>query len=227
MFRRDANGRVTFGKGEFLIQILIILSLVAFSVETLPDLSASWLKGLAWFEVFTVAVFTVEYMIRVFGSRPVGRYAFTFMGLIDLLAILPFYLALGLDLRSARVFRLLRLFRLFKLVRYTTAIHRYAAAFRSIREELILFGVTAFITIYLASVGIYYFEHEAQPEAMSSVFDAMWWAIVTLTTVGYGDTYPITTGGKLFTSLVLLVGLGIVAVPTGLFASALVKTKEK
>jgi len=226
MFKRDNQGKVNLGKWEFLIQALIILSLVAFSVETLPSVTPEVMVWLHFFEVSTVIVFTIEFFVRLLWSRPRGTYAFTFMGIIDLISILPFYLALGIDLRSIRALRLLRLFRLFKLARFSSAMDRYVEAFREIKEELTLFGVTALITIYISSVGIYYFEHEAQPEAFASVFDAMWWSVVTLTTVGYGDVYPVTAGGKIFTTFVVLVGLGVVAVPTGLFASALNKLKD-
>ena len=224
--KRDNKGMVDLGKWELFIQILIILSLIQFSVETLPEISDNTIRLLNGFEVFTVVAFTVEYLIRLFLCKPRGKYSLSFMGIIDLLSILPFYLALGLDLRSVRALRLMRMFRLFKLARFTTAMDRYVSAFRSIKEELILFSATALITIYLSSVGIYYFEHEVQPEAFASVFDAMWWSVVTLTTVGYGDVYPVTAGGKIFTIFVVLVGLGVVAVPTGLFASALNKLKD-
>ena len=91
-----------------------------------------------------------------------------------------------------------------------------------------MYGALSLLILYVASVGIYIFEHEAQPEAFGSIFDSLWWSIVTLTTVGYGDSFPITVGGKIFTSFVVIIGLGIIAVPTGLFASALSKTiKEK
>jgi len=224
--KRDNKGMVDLGKWELFIQILIILSLIQFSVETLPEISNNTIRLLNGFEVFTVVAFTVEYLIRLFLCKPRGKYSLSFMGIIDLLSILPFYLALGLDLRSVRALRLMRMFRLFKLARFTTAMDRYVSAFRSIKEELILFSATALITIYLSSVGIYHFEHEVQPEAFASVFDAMWWSVVTLTTVGYGDVYPVTAGGKIFTIFVVLVGLGVVAVPTGLFASALSKLKD-
>lgn len=104
---------------------------------------------------------------------------------------------------------------------------RFHRAFRIAREELVLFGVVALILIYLSSVGIYYFEHDAQPQAFASVFHCLWWSVSTLTTVGYGDVYPVTTGGRIFTSFILAIGLGIVAVPTGLFASALAKARDE
>ena len=147
--------------------------------------------------------------------------------MLDLVSILPFYLVAGVDLRAVRTFRLLRLLRILKLARYSDAIRRLRRAVGIVREELILFLNVALILIFLSAVGIYYFEHDRQPEHFASVFHSLWWAIVTLTTVGYGDTFPITTGGRVFTFFVLFLGLGIVAVPTGLFASALAKAREE
>jgi voltage-gated potassium channel len=95
------------------------------------------------------------------------------------------------------------------------------------KEEIVLFLVTASILFYLAGMGIYYFEHKAQPEVFRSMFDGLWWAVTTLTTVGYGDSYPITAGGKLFTFIILIIGLGIIAVPTGMVASALARARKE
>ena len=99
-------------------------------------------------------------------------------------------------------------------------------AAKIVKEELVLFLMVAAIFVFVAASGIYFFENEAQPEKFSSVFHSLWWAIVTLTTVGYGDVYPITIGGRIFTFFVLLIGVGIVAVPAGLIASALSKARE-
>lgn len=99
-------------------------------------------------------------------------------------------------------------------------------AFLSIKEELVLIMILSTFLLFFSSVGIYYFENPVQPEIFSSVFASLWWAVATLTTVGYGDIYPITVGGKIFTSAMLFIGLGIIAVPTGLIASALTKTKN-
>lgn len=187
----------------------------------MPNLDNYTKLFLRYFEVFCISVFTLEFLIRLYFSKPKGKYLFSFFGIIDLVAILPFYLSSGVDLRSARAFRLLRLFRLLKLARYNTAMKRFNQAFVIAKEELILFTTVALILLYLSSVGIYYFEHEAQPETFSSVFHSFWWSIATLTTVGYGDIYPVTAGGKVFTFFVLMTGLGLVAVPTGLVASAL------
>jgi voltage-gated potassium channel len=172
-------------------------------------------------------VYTVEYGVRMALARPRWRYAVSFYGIVDLLAILPFYLMLAFNLQAVRAFRLLRLLRLFKLVRYTNAVHRFRRAFAIARDDLVLFGVTALIILYLSAIGIYHFEHEAQPERFASVFDSLWWAVATLTTVGYGDIYPITPGGRLFTFVILVLGLGVIAVPSGLLASALSRVRAE
>jgi voltage-gated potassium channel len=224
---RDEKGRPFFGPLETGLQLLIILNLIAFALETLPDLDARTLKILNGFELFSASIFAIEYGLRVFFSRPRISYPFSFFGLIDLLSILPSLLALTVDLRSLRVVRLLRLFRILKLARYGPIIRRFERAFELARDELAVFGAVSLIFLYLAAVGIYHFEHDAQPEIFSSVFHSLWWATTTFTTVGYGDAYPVTVGGRLFTFVVLVLGLGIVAVPTGLIAAALTKAREE
>lgn len=211
---------------DLSIQVLIILSLISFSVETLPDLDPEFRNFLQIFEVVSVVIFSIEYVLRFIVASKKLKFIFSFYGIIDLLAILPFYLTLGIDLRSIRILRLFRLFRVFKIIRYSKAIQHFVKAFLSIKEELVLFMILSTFLLFFSSVGIYYFENPAQPEVFSSVFASLWWAVATLTTVGYGDIYPITVGGKIFTSAMLFIGLGIVAVPTGLIASALTKTKN-
>lgn len=207
-----------------VVQVLILLSLVAFSVETLPTISDQTRLYLYYFEVFSVAFFTIEYILRTIAARPTRSYIFSFLGIVDLLAILPFYITSGVDLRSIRILRMFRLIRIFKLVRYSDAMQRFAASFRLIRSELMLFMFACLALLFVASVGIYHFEGEAQPETFGSVFHCMWWAVETLTTVGYGDVFPITIGGRVFTAAIVFIGLGIVAVPAGLIAGALSQT---
>jgi voltage-gated potassium channel len=199
----------------------ILYSVVCFSIETLPDLDNSTTEFLRYSEIFVVGVFTVEYLVRIALSPNRLRFIFSFYGLIDLIAILPFYLAFAFDLRTLRLIRLLRLARLLKLARYNGAMLRFSRALYLAKEELVIFTFVSMVVLYLAAVGIYHFEHSAQPEVFRSIFDCLWWAVATLTTVGYGDIYPITTGGRFFTFIVLMVGLGSVAVPTGIVASAL------
>ena len=200
--------------------------MIAFSLETLPTLSPDIRQMLWWVEVVTMAIFTIEYVLRLFVADSPRRFALSFFGIIDLIAILPFYLSLGVDLRSVRVLRVLRLLRIFQVGRYMEALERLQRAGRMVREELVLFIVVSLALIYLSAVGVYYFEHNTQPERFASVFHSLWWAVVTLTTVGYGDVYPVTLGGRLFTFVVLFLGLGIVAIPTGLIASSLSKVRE-
>lgn len=212
---------------DLFIQFLIIISLLSFTLETLPDLSGE-VEDILWAtEILCVVIFSMEYILRVYVADNKLKFIFSFYGIIDLLAIIPFYISPTIDLRSVRIFRLFRLFRAFKMFRYSKALQRLKEAFISIKAELILFLVATTFVLYIAAVGIYYFENEAQPEQFSSIFHCLWWAIATLTTVGYGDVYPVTIGGKIFTSLIVLIGIGIVAVPTGLIASALSKVNEK
>lgn len=218
-----AAGRVF----DLTIGVLVVLSLVSFSIETVPDLSEQVRALLRAVEIGTVAIFTLEYLLRIIvADNPVG-YLTSFFGLIDLAAILPFYLTTGLDLRSLRAVRLLRLFRILKLARFGKAAKRLRRAFHIVREELVLFFIVACLLLYLAAVGIYYFENPAQPELFKSVFHCLWWAVATLTTVGYGDMYPITVGGRVFTFFVLMIGIGVVAVPAGLVTSALSQARRE
>ncbi len=211
---------------DLTIQILIVVSAVSFAIETLPGLSSTTIRLLAISEAVIIGVFTAEYLLRLYLSQKKLSFVFSFYGLIDLAAVLPFYLALGLDLRSLRIFRLARLAILLKIFRFSKAARRFQLAFKLVKEEILVFSLFSLALIYLSAVGIYHFEHEAQPEVFVSVFDGIWWATVTLTTVGYGDVVPITTGGKVFTFFVFIVGLSMIAVPSGLVASALSKVRE-
>lgn len=210
---------------DVAIQVLIIFSLVTFSLDTLPDLTGRQKAILDWLEFATVMIFTVEYSLRVWVSSDRRGFIFSFFGLVDLIAIIPFYLShmsgLSLDLRAVRLLRLL------KLARYhTEVVTRFRRAFIIAKGELLLFLFVTVILFYFAGVGIYYFENAAQPEAFASVFHSLWWAVITLTTVGYGDIIPVTIGGRCFTFVVLILGLGVVAIPAGLIASALTKARE-
>jgi len=212
---------------DLFIQSLIIISLIGFSLDTLPNLSPRIKDILHYFEIIIIIIFTIEYLLRIIVSDKRLKFIFSFFGLIDLFAILPFYLSTGIDLRSIRALRLLRLFRVFKLIRYSKAIKRFHRALIIVREELIIFIIATLIMLFLSGAGIYFFENPAQPEIFSSIFESIWWAVATLTTVGYGDIFPITVGGKIFTFFILMIGLGIIAVPTGLISSALTKTREE
>ena len=205
---------------------LIFLSISAFTIETIPTLNSEIIRFLEIFEIICIVIFSIEYILRFFLAKKKLGFIFSFYGIIDLIAILPFYLSFGFDLRSARVLRFLRLFRLIKLIRYNSAINRFSLAFKMIKEELIMFSVVSMILFYLSAVGIYYFENAVQPESFSSIFSSLWWSVVTLTTVGYGDVVPITIGGRIFTFIILMLGLGIIAIPTGMISSALTEARN-
>lgn len=211
---------------DYFIQSLIFLSLVSFSLDTLPSLSINLRQFLDGFEIFSIIIFSVEYLLRVYVSKKPLKYIFSFYGLIDIIAILPFYTNTFLDLRFLRAFRVFRVFRALKLMRYNKALNRFNLAFKIVKEEIILFFMVTLVLIFITSAGIYFFENEAQPEVFKSVFHSAWWSIVTLTTVGYGDVYPITIGGKIFTFFVLMIGVGLVTIPAGLVATALSKARE-
>ncbi|WP_142783932.1 ion transporter [Changchengzhania lutea] len=212
---------------SLFIQCLIFLSIITFSIETLPNLKPQTEVILESIELFCVIIFTLEYVARIYVADSKPRFIFSFFGLIDLVAILPFYLSFGVDLRSLRALRFLRMFRILKLVRYNRALNQFTRAISSAKEQIFIFIFITLILIYFSAIGIYYFENEAQPEHFSSIFDSLWWSIITLTTVGYGDVYPITVGGKIFTFCILMIGLGIVAIPTGIISSALTKSVDK
>lgn len=209
---------------EVAIQVLVLISLVEYSISTLRGLPTTAMAVLEAIELVVVGVFTVEYLLRLYAADDRLRFVFSFYGIVDLVAILPFYAGLGSDLRTLRTLRLLRVFRVLKFARYTRAVEHLKQALLSVKEEIAVYLVATGIVIFLASVAIHYFEAEAQPEAFGSVFHCAWWAVVTLTTVGYGDVYPVTVGGRLFTSVLLIAALGLIAIPSGIVASALMGT---
>lgn len=216
---------------EFLLLGLIVFSVLSAGIATFPNLPA-WVNNLLFYTgVVIVVIFTIEYLLRLITAPHVFSYVRSVYGIIDLLAIAPFYLGLvfigiGLDFRMVRMLRLFRLLPLLKLARYNRAAERFAAAWRDVKEEIVIFSIVAVAVLYICALIIYYFEHQAQPEAFASVFDALWWAAITLTTVGYGDIYPVTPLGRVFTVLMLFIALGIIAVPTGLVASALTSAEN-
>lgn len=183
------------------------------------------------FELFSIIVFSAEYFYRIGhaylkkGTKGVLDYVFSFFGLIDLISILPFYLNqfIELDGRFLRILRLFRLTRIFKFGRKSTSLRVFTKALFSVKNELTFTLFLSVLTILFSASAIYYLEHEAQPEKFSSITESIWWATVSLATVGYGDVYPVTVGGKIFASIISLLGIAIVAIPTGVISAAFVE----
>lgn len=205
-------------------QGLILLSAAAIALETVPDLPGWAVRALFALEIFVLTAFLLEYLLRILcAARPL-RYIFSFWGIVDLLACLPLIMIVDWQYAAVRTLRLLRLVRVLKLLHSNRALLRLERVLADSRGELGVFALLAAIILYIAAVGIYIFEHEAQPEAFSSIPISLWWAVVSFTTVGYGDIYPITTGGRLFTTAILFIGLGVIAVPTAIITSALINS---
>jgi voltage-gated potassium channel len=215
----------------FLNVIAVIIGSVAFVQQEYGDL-------LDLFEAVSVLVFTVEYVARLwsctfdarFQHSLVGRLTFMFqpMPLIDLVAIAPFYLPfLGIDLRSLRALRLLRIVRVAKVGRYYTSLTLIKNVFNSKKEELILTSAVMVLLVVVSSSILYYCENPVQPDSFSSIPATMWWAIATLTTVGYGDMYPVTAFGKFFACIIAVTGIGMFALPTGILGAGFVEEIQK
>jgi voltage-gated potassium channel len=219
---------------DIFILTLILLNVLAVILGTVQSVHACFGGLLNAFEIFSVTVFTVEYVLRLWScvvdpayAHPVTgriRFALTPLAIVDLLAIAPLFITvLGLDLRFVRAVRLLRIVRVSKLSRYVAALGLLGRVLRSRREELIITSALMGILLVIASSFMYIVENPAQPEQFSSIPATMWWAVATLTTVGYGDVYPITPLGKLLASVVSILGIGLFALPAGILGSGFVQ----
>ena len=227
---RVMEGETRLGRAVTIgIMLLIGLSFLAIVLESMAGVGQRYRTAFNIFEAGVIAVFTLEYALRLWSctadpayAHPLkGRLKFagSFFGIIDLLAILPFYLAfLGLDLRALRLFRLLRVF---KLLRHFPAAELLPQAFHHKRQELIITATVVLVLFMISSAFIYAVEHTAQPEEFSSIPAAMWWAVATLSTVGYGDIAPVTPWGKFLGGIVAFLGIGMFALPAGILAQGL------
>lgn len=213
----------------FLVTI-ITLNSIAIILHTVPELNRKYNQLFYDFELFSVAFFTVEYLLRLwvcvenehyhhpFWGRL--KYAFSARAIIDLLAIVPFYYTLfATDLAVVRILRLFRIFRLFRITRYSHAFRVIRNAVEDKKEELILSLVFVLFMLIIVSSLMYYVEHTVQPDKFSSIPATMWWGISSMTTVGYGDLYPITPLGKVLGGIASILGIGLFALPTGILVS--------
>jgi voltage-gated potassium channel len=206
---------------------LIVLNVLAVMIETIDPIHKKYKLYFDWFDMISVYIFTIEYVLRVWSCTHDPRYKGSIKGrikymltpgaLIDLLAFLPFYIHIGgVDLRELRILRLMRFFRLFRLTAYTKSAQMIFNVFKSRLNELVLSFIMVLFLIIIASCLLYFAEHNAQPDSFSSIPATMWWAVVTLTTTGYGDMHPITTVGKILAGIIMLTGVALFALPAGI-----------
>ncbi len=219
---------------DYIIMGLILLNIVAIVIETIPGIGNIWKEQIEYFEIVSVIIFTVEYLIRIYISdithpaksraKSIIKFICSPYGIIDILAIAPFYMPFIFvtDLRFLRLLRLMRFLRILKINRYNRSLYLIWDVIKEKRSELL---TTVFITslmLLMSSFLIHYFESEAQPEQFSNILNCFWWSVATLTTVGYGDIYPVTGAGKFIGGTIALMGIGLVALPTGIISSGFI-----
>ena len=199
-------------------------------VESEPDLSIEIKNYLSNFEIFSIAIFTVEYIIRsIVAFKNKKSYNFSFFGIIDLISILPFFFGkiIGFDGRFVRVFRLFRISRILKLGKFSKSFELLGQGVSNVKKELYITFFIAFIMLFFSASGIYYLENPEQPKAFSSITESFWWAVSSLTGVGFEEIFPKTFVGKLFGTFISLIGIGVVAVPTGIVSASFVEILEE
>ena len=226
-------------KNPFFIKFiygLIILNVISLILESYKDIRSQFGGFLEIFEIISVIIFTIEYLLRLWTSNLNENYlgtsiskrfkfGFSTLGLVDLVAILPFYIPflIPFDLRIVRILRLFRLLRIFKLGRYSKSLKTINSVLKETKSELAITIFVAFILLVFSSTLMYYIENDVQPENFASIGHSFWWAVATLTTVGYGDVYPLTGLGKVLSAIIALIGIGFIALPTGIISSAFIE----
>ena len=217
-----------------LVYIAILINVIALFIESY-QVSPRVERALYNIELVSIIFFTIEYLMRIWVAdlgatsfkesiqKRIG-FVFSFYGMIDLLAILPFFIPLifKVDLRSIRILRLLRLLRIFKLGRYSKSMRLISDVLKETKSELFVTLFICFILMIFSSTLMFYIETHAQPEKFQNAGQSLWWAVATLTTVGYGDIYPVTPIGKVLGAIIALIGIGFVALPTGIISSSFI-----
>jgi voltage-gated potassium channel len=226
---------------DWFLMLLICLNAIAVIIGSVDELQAKYNKLFTYFEYFSITIFTIEYFLRVWTAPykfpspekppiiPYLHYIFFSMGIIDLCAILPFYLPfiVNVDLRVLRILRLFRLLRVLKLMRYNNSLKLIVSVLNKQKDKLYITIFFMLIVILLASTIMYFAENTVQPDKFPNIPATLWWAVATLTTVGYGDVYPVTVLGKLLGGLISIMGIGLIAMPSGIISMGLIKEVKR
>lgn len=233
---RERINRIIFGHDtksgkqfDIILLWIIFASVIIVVLESVSSLDARFSDFFFYTEWIITILFTLEYVVRIWSSKTPFKYIFSFWGLVDLLSILPTYLEL-LDfgfhyLLAIRIFRLLRVFRIFKLVRYSREAQKLLLALNASRHKMGVFLMTVFIIMVIMGTLMYVIE--GGKNGFTSIPQSIYWAIVTVTTVGFGDVVPQTVLGKFLSSIAMILGYAIIAVPTGIISVELAKNKSE
>lgn len=220
---------------EYFIVTLIVLNVLSIGLDTVRELDPLMVRILNTFELFSIIIFSIEYLLRLYISdltHPAGtafksrlRFIFSFFGLIDLAAIIPFYIPylIRADMRFLRILRLIRFFRIFKLSRYNSTLQLIWDVIKEKKSEFIMTFFISTLMLLVAAFLMYYVESPAQPAKFRNIFSSLWWAVATLTPLGYGDVAPITTPGKVISAVVAIIGIGLIALPTGIISAGFIE----
>lgn len=212
------------------IFLLIVVNLISMVLESEPWISDRFRFYLSSFEVISISIFSLEYVYRsIVAYKTKRKYNWTFFGIIDLLSVLPFFfdLLIGFDGRFIRVFRLFRISRILKLGKFSKSFELLGRGINNVQKELYITFFIAFIMLFFSASGIYYLENPEQPQYFSSITESFWWSVSSLTGVGFEEIFPQTFGGKLFGTFISLIGIGVVAVPTGIISASFVEVLDQ
>lgn len=205
---------------DIFINIIVVFSVIDFSLGTIPGMNEK-IPILGQLYEAIIIFFSLEYLIRLYAAPNRVKYIFSVLAFFHLIALLPYFIGVNVDLRSIRIIYMLKLFK------HNKSVINISSAFHEVKSELLIFSLFTLFLLFISAVGIYHFENPVQPDKFKSIFESMWWSVATLTTVGYGDIFPITNGGKLFASFIVFIGLGVVSVPTALIATSFMKAFKK
>jgi voltage-gated potassium channel len=224
MLPNSSTGRRWF---ELTSQMVVVYSIVVFYMES--ELTSAGTTRAAngfwrWNEWLVLTLFSLEYLYRWAQSADRRRYPFTLLAVIDMLVIVPSVMGLTMNLRSLKLLRVLPLLWMLKLYRYNRALHTVMRGFRRVKDELVVVGFVAGMVLVFSAIGVHEFERAAQPEKFGRLSDSLWWSFVTLTTVGYGDLYPITAFGRAIAVATMLLGIGILGTFISLIGGSFLTT---